>query len=242
MSSTRKRSASSMGGGKTSGDNNKSPSPKKSSSSASTASSPAKRQKKVETTTTTTTTKGKGKKGASTKSNGGGEAASAAAAAATTTTHPQTEMLKSFNGKYKATFTFDFNGERKSEHGVTVAKPLFGGKVIQYDWKGSVMGNDFEGYGVVSYSTRDNEFHSDWWDAMSSSLFPMKGKQLSDTKFEVLTIGGPFLDEMGSGKKKTQRQVWEFFNDGKRIVMDAYNLMEGSKKEEWAMAVEYKKQ
>jgi len=86
------------------------------------------------------------------------------------------------------------------------AKPEFEGRFVTGTFKGTYMGQPFEGRLVMGYNNNSKQNESIWFDSMSTGMGYSTGSASSDGK--VFTFSGTMVD--ASGSKKTNREVTTF--------------------------------
>ena len=87
---------------------------------------------------------------------------------------------------------------------------LMGGRYVEHTWKGSFMGQPFEGRGTDGYDNVGKMYVSSWVDNMGTGIMHMTGT--CDAPVKVCTYTGDVWDPM-SGKKTAMKQVITWTDD-----------------------------
>jgi len=102
---------------------------------------------------------------------------------------PMHEKLKSMVGTWKAVVkTWAAPGEPTVTEGTSVNNLILGGRYVSQDYKGSMIGQPFEGMGLTGYDNRKKEFTSFWVDNSSTAMMTQTGK-LNDKGDELVFKG-----------------------------------------------------
>ena len=102
---------------------------------------------------------------------------------------PMHEKLKSMLGTWKAVVkTWAAPGEPTVTEGTSVNTLILGGRYVSQDFKGSMMGQPFQGMGLTGYDNRKQEFTSFWVDNSSTAMMTYAGK-LNDKGDELVFKG-----------------------------------------------------
>lgn len=95
--------------------------------------------------------------------------------------------------------------------GTAEIKTLLGGRFIQQEFNGEMMGQSFKGIGIDGYDNMTKKYVTVWMDSMGTGMFFMDGTASSDGKTITLKGSHP---EPGGGKM-THRAVWKLLDDNK---------------------------
>jgi hypothetical protein len=102
-------------------------------------------------------------------------------------------------------------GQPPAESGGTMrADLLMGGRYIEQNWKGSFMGQPFEGRGTNAYDNVAKMYVSSWVDNMGTGIMYTTGTCDADVK--TCKYSGDMWDPM-TGKKTTTRSVITWLDD-----------------------------
>lgn len=117
------------------------------------------------------------------------------------------QLLKSLVGKWKVTTKawHSEGSEPEVTTGTSTFKALLGGRFVQQDFKGKMMGQSYEGTGMMGYNNVTQKFESTWYDSMSTATMFMEGTLSSDSK--IITQSGQYVDPV---KKEPQKMRSEF--------------------------------
>ena len=99
--------------------------------------------------------------------------------------------------------------------GSSTMKPILGGRFIQQDMKGSMMGKPMNGVGMMGYDNFKQAYVGFWVDNTSTAIFTMEGTANAD--YTVFTLDGK-MDEPTTGEKdKPVQYVWRVINATKHV-------------------------
>ena len=99
------------------------------------------------------------------------------------------ETLKGMEGKWKATVKmWTGPGEPTVTQGSMDNEMEFGGRMLEGQFKGDMMGMKMEGLSLMGYDNKKKEFWSFWTDNMSTSAMMMNGPASADGK--TITMKG----------------------------------------------------
>lgn len=116
-------------------------------------------------------------------------------AAAVTADHA---VLKAFVGHWDATATmWMMPGAPPSTSKNTVdAVMILGGRFVRMDYKGTMMGQPFEGYQITGYDNMQKTYNTFWIDNSSTSFYLLAGTY--DPAKKTFIQKGQWADPMGS--------------------------------------------
>lgn len=137
------------------------------------------------------------------------------------------KMMAAETGKWNCEMTFwEYDGAepQKTTVSANVAMAM-GGRYQIGDYKGKMMGMDFEGKSTMAFNNASNEFTSTWIDNMGTGLMVMKGKMNSDGK--SMTLYGETTDPLTKGICKT-REVYTVVDDNTR-KMEMFDTKDNAK-------------
>ena len=101
-------------------------------------------------------------------------------------------------------------------------KMLLGGRFLQQEFTGEMMGQPYSGIGTTAYDNLRKTYVSMWIDTMSTGIFVMEGTASDDGK--TITLAGQH-DEPGGGHM-THRAVWKIV-DNNTQTFDMYGTETG---------------
>jgi len=96
-------------------------------------------------------------------------------------------------------------------------KVLLGGRFLQQEFNGDMMGQPYSGIGISAYDNLRKRYVSTWIDTMGTGIFFMEGTASADGK--TITLRGQH-DEPNGGRM-THRAVWKIV-DGNTQTFDMY--------------------
>ncbi len=117
------------------------------------------------------------------------------------------EKLKLLIGKWKvSTKSWESEGGKPEETtGTATFKAILGGRFVQQDFKGKMMGQPYEGTGIMGYNNVTQKFESTWYDSMSTASMHFEGTM--DPSTQVIAEKGEFVCPI---KKTSQKMRSEF--------------------------------
>lgn len=108
--------------------------------------------------------------------------------------------------------------------GTATYKMVMGGRYQESEYKGNIMGQAMEGFGLLGYDNFKKVFESTWVDNMGTGTMRADGKYDPATK--TFTMTGNMVDPM-TGKSCTVRQT-EQMVDNDTHIMTMYNSIGGA--------------
>lgn len=132
-------------------------------------------------------------------------AASADPCLAAGTPGPEHEVLKAFEGTWKAAVSFWMQPGAAPMHaeGTMVNEWILGGRFLQQRYTSNFMGSPFAGQGLFGYNGVDRRYEGLWVDTMSTAMMLETGRY--DASMRTFTMQGEVTDPASrkSMKKKT---------------------------------------
>jgi hypothetical protein len=106
------------------------------------------------------------------------------------------ELLKQFEGEFDvvAKFWMDPAKDPMESKGSKKARIAYGGFWLVSEFTGDMMGQKFEGVGVLGYSPFKKKYVGTWYDSMMPHLFSSEGEADKDGK--VWTMIAESIDPM----------------------------------------------
>lgn len=133
---------------------------------------------------------------------------------------PEHEAMKKIAGTWDAAVKMFEPGSDKAEEskGTMVNTLIHGGRYIQMDYKGEMMGGPFTGSGVWGYDNVNKQYVSTWVDNWSTGIMVMTGTYDAATK--TYTSHGEMSMAMpdGTATKMKQREVVKILSDDKHVM------------------------
>ena len=121
--------------------------------------------------------------------------------------------------------------------GTSENKLVLGGRYLQQDFTGEMMGQQFTGIGLTGYDNFKKKYVSFWIDNMSTAMSTMDGALDKDGK--SLTMRGK-MDEPATGEKDKKVKYVTRFIDNDTQVFETYDVTSfGDKKP--IMEITYKR-
>ena len=116
-------------------------------------------------------------------------------------------VLKSLVGKWKVT-TKSWESEKSKPEvttGISTFKSILGGRFVQQDFKGSMMGMPYTGTVMIGYNNVSKKFESSWHDSMSTAIMNFQGTMDESTK--VISEKGEFECPARKGPQKMRSEM-----------------------------------
>jgi hypothetical protein len=152
----------------------------------------------------------------------------------------QHKMLEESVGTWDAEVKMWMNGpkgEPMVSKGTSESKMVLGGRYLQQDFTGEMMGQPFVGTGFTGYDNFKKKYVSFWIDNMSTGMSTMDGVLEKDGK--TTTMWGKMDDPMTGEKNKKIKYVTRFV-DKDTQVFETYDVTSfGDKKP--IMVITYKR-
>lgn len=135
-------------------------------------------------------------------------------------------MLAKDNGTWTAEMTMWMTpgAPPQKTTGTMTNKMILGGRYQQSSFKGTFMGQPFEGQGTLAYDNSKKSFISTWIDNMGTGLMVMEGKY--DSANKVINFTGKGTDPT-TGQDCTMREVFRIVDDNTQ-VMEMYATYPGA--------------
>ncbi len=130
------------------------------------------------------------------------------AMAKASTPGPNQEMLTSMAGDWTYTVRMWMNpgaAQPTESKGTVTYTSLLGGRFVQGQYHGDMMGQPFEGLGLLGYDNTSGKFEVSWADNAGTSILYMTGNYDADAK--TVTYTGQMDDILNPGAKINVRQV-----------------------------------
>ncbi|WP_294821666.1 DUF1579 domain-containing protein, partial [uncultured Flavobacterium sp.] len=135
------------------------------------------------------------------------------------------KMMAQEVGKWDCEMTFWMGPDAPPEKSTSVAdvKMIMGGRYQETTYKGTVMGEDFEGKATVSYNNSNGEITSTFIDNMGTGM--MVGMGTYDEPSKTINLRGEMVNIM-TGKKAPYREAYTIVDDNTRR-MEMFDTKEG---------------
>jgi len=92
-------------------------------------------------------------------------------------------------------------------------KVVLDGRFLQQECTGEMMGQPFNGIGVIGYDNHKKKYVSTWTDSMSTGIFVMEGTGSPDGK--TVTLKGGHEDPIEG--RMEHRAVWKFPDENTQV-------------------------
>jgi len=149
---------------------------------------------------------------------------------------PNQQMLTSIAGDwtFRARMWMNPTAQPSESTGTVNYTSLFGGRYVQGQYRGDMMGMPFEGLGLMGYDNTSGRFEASWADNMGTSIMYMTGQY--DPVAKTITYTGQEDDIVKPGTKVNVREVIRIVSSDSH-VMEWYETRDG--KEAKTMEVVY---
>ncbi|MCV2485592.1 DUF1579 domain-containing protein [Flavobacterium sp. SH_e] len=122
------------------------------------------------------------------------------------------------------TFWSDANAKPEKETSVAEIKMILGGRFQEAIYKGTMMGQPFEGKGIVGYNNATKEYISTFIDNMGTGMMTSTGKYNESTK--SIEYFGEMADPV-TAKSTKYREVYTIV-DAQTRKMEMYDTKNGT--------------
>ncbi len=129
------------------------------------------------------------------------------------------------------------DGKPEESKGTATMKMIMGGRYLQQEIKGKMMGQPFEGLGFTGYDNLKKRTNSTWMDNMGTSM--MTGHGEVNVEKKTITESGEFTCPMEKDGTAMYRSEW-VMTDKNNMTFTMYSTMEGQE-EFKAMEMTYKR-
>ena len=129
---------------------------------------------------------------------------------------PEHARLAKSAGKWKATVKswMDPAGEPMVSEGSEESEMIFDGRFLQSRFKGSMMGQPFEGRGTMGYDNVKKKYVGTWLDSMGTGIMSYEGDW--DAQQNSIICHGTFMDA-ATGQEQKCRLVSRFVDDDHHV-------------------------
>jgi hypothetical protein len=121
------------------------------------------------------------------------------------------------------TFWMEAGGEGSKAKSTADIKMILGGRYQEMNYKGNIMGMDFEGKSIISFDNATKEYTTTWIDNMGTGLMVLKGK--ADKSGKVINLSGTIVNPV-DGKTAPYREVYTIVDANTR-KMEMYDTKNG---------------
>lgn len=124
----------------------------------------------------------------------------------------------------------------QTSKGTSTMTMILGGRWLQQNFKGTAMGQPFEGLGLVGYDNIKGTYESLWLDTMSTAL--MHGTGSYDASTKTLKDSGTHSCPISADKTQSFRSEW-LMKDKNNMVFSMYGKGFAGKEEFLQMEITY---
>lgn len=110
--------------------------------------------------------------------------------------------------------------------GTSEQKMLLGGRFLQQEFTGDMMGSPFNGIGFTGYDNHTKKYVSTWMDSMGTGIMFFEGTASADGK--TVTQEGSYDDPVRG--PMTWRAVTKYVDDN-TMLFEMYSTVKGGKEE-----------
>ncbi|HEY1196601.1 DUF1579 domain-containing protein [Flavobacterium sp.] len=122
------------------------------------------------------------------------------------------------------TFWSEANGKPEKATSTAVIRMILGGRYQEADYKGTMMGQPFEGKSTLAYNNASEEYTTTFIDNMGTGMMVAMGKY--DESKKSMELKGEMVNPV-NGKKTPYREVYTIV-DPKTRKMEMYDTKDGS--------------
>lgn len=129
-----------------------------------------------------------------------------------TTPNENHKVLEAFVGNWTHTakFWMEPGADAQESKGTSTSKWIMGGRYLQTEAKGDMMGMPFEGMGLMGYDTMKGSYQGLWLDNMTTGM--MTSTAQYDAAAKTLNEMGSFSCPMTGDKNMAFRAVWRMID------------------------------
>ena len=149
------------------------------------------------------------------------------------------KLLEPMIGNWKANVKFWMSADAKPEESMGSSSNhwILGGRFVQQDFKGTSMGQPFEGLGIMGYDNIRGEFTSLWMDNMATGV--MVGSSQYDAASKMFSGNATMSCPMTGEKNRAMRSVCKTV-DANHLTHEMY-MNDKDGKEFKAMEISYER-
>lgn len=152
---------------------------------------------------------------------------------------PEHKVLESFLGHWTSKVSMQPDPSKPAQESVGSAdgKMVLGGRFVQVNHKGTMMGQPFEGMMLAGFDNVPKRYESDWVDTMGTGIIHYMGTY--DAGKKQLNMSAHFVDP--ATRKLTITRSVTTFVDANTWTYDEYVHDDAAKKEDHVMSVTFKR-
>ncbi|KFF07468.1 DUF1579 domain-containing protein [Flavobacterium reichenbachii] len=135
------------------------------------------------------------------------------------------KMMADETGTWNCEMTFWMTPNGKPEKAASTAeiKMILGGRYQEANYKGTMMGQPFEGKSTLAYNNASREYTTTFIDNMGTGMMVAMGKY--DEKTKSMELKGEVVNPV-NGKKTPYREIYTIV-DGKTRKMEMFDVKNG---------------
>ena len=135
------------------------------------------------------------------------------------------KLFDKYVGKWDATVKswMDPAAPPTESKGMCEFSKMLGGRFLQQDFKGQMMGMPFEGHGMTGFDNFRKEYVTTWMDNFSTSIMKMTGT-MKDSKTMEMT---GMMDEPMTGEKDKKIRMTETWTDDDHFTFAMFDNIPG---------------
>lgn len=122
------------------------------------------------------------------------------------------------------TFWSEANGKPEKAASIAVIRMILGGRYQEADYKGTMMGQPFEGKSTLAYNNASQEYTTTFIDNMGTGMMVAMGKY--DEKTKSIELKGEMVNPL-NGKKTPYREVYTIVDPTTR-KMEMFDTKNGT--------------
>jgi hypothetical protein len=129
---------------------------------------------------------------------------------------PEHQKLASMTGEWDTEVRSYMGGPDEApmvSKGICKGRMILGGRFLQEEFEGDMMGKKFHGMGLLGYDKFNKKFVDTWIDDMGTGIFISEGT--ADASGDVITLTGKMDDPMTGQKNKEMRLVTRILSPDK---------------------------
>lgn len=127
------------------------------------------------------------------------------------------KIISELAGNWKTTSQMWDKADSKPQaaKGAASFKMILGGRWLEQEFSGTVMGQPFQGMGLLGYDNVKGKYESHWFDSMSTGSMKSEGDY--DTSTKTLKDKGTFSCPISAAKTQDVRSEWQMVNKNKMV-------------------------
>ena len=117
------------------------------------------------------------------------------------------KLLQGFAGAWDVTITFwsSPNAAPQDSHGTSTLSWILGDRFLKEDFHGDVMGESYQGLGLMGYDAAARRFMTVWLDSLNTAIAVQQGSYSPDSS--TFELAGEVYDPLLGRNKKTRSEI-----------------------------------